>query len=124
MTEAPIHPVTEIQGIGGGLAAQLADRGILFDIDLLQLAPHWQAQMLADVSGLTYDGLIESVLPQAALLRLPGMTGQMAEGITVKIQQVLAWIVAGRTDAEVYAQWRQLVAPDVDLAKSRIASEA
>jgi uncharacterized Zn-binding protein involved in type VI secretion len=61
-------------------------------------------------SDVRFDGLID--IDDAAF-------GAIREGLTGKLEQVLAAILSGRPEADVYALWREITAPDVAAAEEQ-----
>ena len=78
---SPVRSLQEIVGIGPVLAETLSDLGFKHDIDLLAFPEKGLSGHLAQVDGLNASMIVESILPQARILRLPGSSGSLAHAL-------------------------------------------
>ncbi len=87
-------PLTVLEGIGPQTERAFRERGYVCAEDLLTREPETVVRDLAAVRGVTAENLITSFIPQAALLRIDGMTAQIAEGLAASGIRTLRRFIA------------------------------
>jgi len=81
MSENKLHSVQELQGVGPVIAKKLEERSFCHAEEILSMRNQDLETWAEVIKGLSADKLRNEIIPQARMLLLDGMNGQIAEGL-------------------------------------------